>query len=92
MSSHALSTPPAHYTCSTLDRMRLISSSIVLRDSQPVAESKFCDPNGGVCKPKTVGLLVRRLQIFDGIPSPDGRHLLVNPVSVSSNVWIMENF
>jgi len=32
------------------------------------------------------------MQIFDGIPSPDGRHLLVNPVSVSSNVWMMENF
>src|SRR5215471_11869642 len=24
------------------------------------AESKFCDPNGGVCTPKTIGLLARR--------------------------------
>jgi len=24
------------------------------------AESKFCDPNGGVCTPRTVGLLARR--------------------------------
>jgi hypothetical protein len=24
------------------------------------AESKFCDSNGGVCTPRTVGLLVRR--------------------------------
>jgi hypothetical protein len=30
-------------------------SRILLR-----AESKFCDPNGGVCTPKTVGLLARR--------------------------------
>jgi len=24
------------------------------------AEGKLCDPNGGVCRPRTVGLLVRR--------------------------------
>ena len=24
------------------------------------AESKFCDPNGGVCTPRTIGLLTRR--------------------------------
>src|SRR5215471_5795807 len=24
------------------------------------AESKFCDPNGGICTPRTVGLLTRR--------------------------------
>ena len=26
----------------------------------PVAESKFCTPNGGTCTRKTIGLLVRR--------------------------------